>query len=50
MLLTLMFFCAVAAIVLIAFGTFGDLWNEWRHPHHRPADEESHSLKTRTRG
>lgn len=49
MLLTLMLFFAVAAIVLIAFGTFGDLWDEWRHPDHRPADEESHSLRTRAR-
>lgn len=48
MLLTLMFFFAVAAIVLIAFGTFGDLWDEWRHPDHRPA-EELHSPKTRLR-
>jgi hypothetical protein len=49
MLLTLMFFFAVAAIVLIAFGTFGDLWAEWRHPDHRPVDEESYSVKTRHR-
>jgi len=49
MLLTLMFFFAIAAIVLIAFGTFGDVWDEWRHPDHRFANDESHSLKTRQR-
>ncbi|HEX6822996.1 MAG TPA: hypothetical protein VF123_13135 [Candidatus Sulfotelmatobacter sp.] len=49
MLLTLMLFLAVAAIVLIAFGTFGDLWAEWRHPDHRPVDEQWYSVKTRHR-
>ena len=47
MLLTLMFFCAVVAVIVIAFGTFDELRDVWAHPVHRPAEDDPHVVRPR---
>ncbi len=47
MLLTLMFVCAVVAVILIAFGTFGELRDLWAHPDHKAEEDHSHYVGSR---
>jgi hypothetical protein len=47
MLLTLMFFCAVVAVILIAFSTFDGLRDLWPHPDHRPDKDNPYVAKPR---
>lgn len=43
MLLSLMVVCAVGAVLLFGLEALGDLRDVWKHPDHRP-DEDDHSF------
>jgi hypothetical protein len=49
MLFALMIFCALAAVLFIAFDAYNDLHDIWRHPGHRDFDQNPHIPKSRSR-